>query len=275
MRTGSFRLLAAGLLGFCLLASCGKEGGTSSDGDAKQNLLDLLNAEDKVYRDETIKSAQMGGKTMKYSIWLPVGYDSTREYPFLYLLHGYGDDNDSWMDKGNARSIAKEYVDKGGTPMVIVMPDGLTTFYTDGWGGNWESYFHKELMPEVEKAYHCNGKRAVAGLSMGGYGTLYNALNHPDKFTYGYAMSPATSYGSVSLEDLVKAQSDPAVFPGITLESGTQDFTVSIGSVRDFSAMLTENGVVHTFIERDGGHDWNFWPVCLEKALKTIGDSFK
>lgn len=270
----SFRLLLAGCLGLSLLASCGKEGGSSSDEDAKQNLLDLLNAEDKVYRNQSISSRQMN-RTMKYTVWLPGGYDSSKEYPFLYLLHGYGDDNNSWLDKGGAQAIAKDYVSKGGTPMVIIMPDGLTNFYTDGWGGNWESYFHQELIPEVEKAYHCNGKRAVAGLSMGGYGTLYNVLNHPDKFLYGYAMSPATSYGSISLESLVKAQADPSVFPGITLESGTQDFTVSITSVRDFSAMLSENGVVHTFIERDGGHDWAFWPECLKKALEKIGQLFK
>jgi len=260
-------LLCCILSAMMVPTGCGKE-------DAKEvepvDLNELLNAEGTVKRDLTVKSSAMG-RTMKYSLWLPPSFKKTGTYAFLYLLHGYGDDNNSWLDKGNAQSIAKEYYSKNKVPVVIVMPDGLVSFYTD----NWEKYFHEELMPEVEKAYCCNGKRAVAGLSMGGYGTLYNVLNHPDKFTYGYAMSPATSYGSVSLESLVKAQSNPGVFPGITLESGTEDFVVSIASVRAFDAMLTTNGVKHELIERSGGHDWNFWPVCLSKALVKIGETFK
>ncbi len=262
------------LLGMLLCVACGKVDNSSDEEDARQHLIDLLKKEVTVSRNLTVNSVQMGGKTMKYSVILPGGYDNTKTYPVLYLLHGYGDDNNSWMDKGNAAGIAQDYFNKGGVPMVIVMPDGLTSFYTDGWGGNWESYFHGELIPEVEKTFHGNGKRAVAGLSMGGYGTLYNVLNHPDKFTYGYAMSPATSYGSVSLESLVEAQSSPAVFPGITVESGTEDFTVSIATVREFVQMLDSHGVKNEFIERSGGHDWNFWPVCLEKALKKIGEFF-
>ena len=86
--------LVAGCLGLCFLASCGKENGSASEENAKQNLLELLNAEDKVYRNQSISSRQMN-RTMKYTVWLPGGYDSSKEYPFLYLLHGYGDDNNS------------------------------------------------------------------------------------------------------------------------------------------------------------------------------------
>jgi len=255
------------LSGLFLLAGCDKEE-TKETGQVDLN--ELLNAEGIVKKNLSLKSSSMG-RTMKYSLWLPPSYSSGKTYPFLYLLHGYGDDNNSWLEKGKAQSIAKDYYSKYKMPVVIVMPDGLTSFYTDAW----EKYFHEELMPEVEKTYCCSGERAVAGLSMGGYGTLYNVLNHPDKFTYGYAMSPATSYGSVSLEDLVKAQSNPSVFPGITLESGTEDYVVTIATVRAFDAMLTENRVEHEFIERSGAHDWNFWPACLEKALVKVGNSFQ
>ena len=260
-------------LGMMIPGACDKTGPSTSEEEAKERLKELLNAEDKLLQNQTIRSSHMG-KTMKYTVWLPGGYDETKEYPFLYLLHGYGDDNNSWTtpgspaNKGNAAVIAKDYLAKKGVPMVIIMPDGLVSFYQ----GSWEQYFHEELIPEVEKTYHCNGKRAIAGLSMGGYGTLYNVLNHPGKFTYGYAMSPATDLEGFG--KLVKAQKDPSVFPPITLESGTGDMTVSISSVRDFSSMLTENGVRHELIERDGGHTWPFWNACLEKALKKIGDSF-
>ena len=212
-------------------------------------------------------------KKMKYTVWLPEGFKDGNTYPFLYLLHGYGDDNNSWISKGGADKIANKYLTDQGVPMIIIMPDGLQDFYV----GDFEEYMFKELMPLVENTYHCNGKRALAGLSMGGWGTLYYGLKYPNMFTYGYAMSPATgiSWLPVSLQDLIAAQSDRSVFPYITLESGTQDQTVRIESVRECDQMLTSYDLPHRFIERSGGHDWNFWPECLEKALVEIGKSFK
>lgn len=208
-------------------------------------------------------------RSMKYTVWLPAGYDDKKTYPFLYLLHGYGDDNNSWISKGGADRIANKYLADGGVPMVIVMPDGLTDFYR----GAFEDYMFKELMPRLESTYHCNRQRALAGLSMGGYGTLYYGLKYPDMFLYGYAMSPATDVPS--FRDLIVAQSDRSVFPYFTLESGSNDYTVSIESVRACDEMLTGYELPHHFIERSGGHDWNFWPVCLEKALVEIGKVFK
>ena len=208
-------------------------------------------------------------KTMKYTVWLPEGFDDKKTYPFLYLLHGYGDDNNSWISKGGADRIANKYLTDDGVPMVIVMPDGLTDFYM----GAFENYMFEELMPRLESLYHCNGKRALAGLSMGGFGTLYYGLKYPQMFLYGYAMSPATDAGT--FQGLISAQSDHSVFPYFTLESGTNDYTVSIESVRACDELFTSNELPHRFIERAGGHDWAFWPVCLEKALVEIGKSFK
>lgn len=250
-----------------LLVSCGEKPALDSQEDARQNLLDILNAEDRLYRDQSLTSTWMKRK-MAYSVWLPNGYDSSKEYPFLYLLHGYGDDSNSWLDKGKARSIAKEYVTKGGTPMVIVMPDGLTSFYS----GNWESYFHQELIPAVEKAFRCSGKRAIAGLSMGGYGTLYHALNHPGLFLYAYAMSPAVMG---DMKSLVDAQADKRIFPGFTVEVGNQDMVVDNAGAKDLADYMEGQGLHVEYIARDGTHDWNFWQECLPKALQKAGESFK
>lgn len=202
------------------------------------------------------------------TVWLPGGYDENKTYPFLYLLHGYGDDNDSWNQKGNASTIINRYVKGGGVPMVVIMPDGLQMFYV----GDYETYMHQTLMPEVERRYHFNGKRAVAGLSMGGYGTLYHALKYPEKFKYAYAMSPATDEAGFKV---LASAHEPSYYPPITIESGTQDYTVRIEGVRSCVRMLEECGLKCEFIERGGGHDWAFWPVCLEKALVKIGETFK
>lgn len=246
---------------------------------------------DSVPSGTVVQSSMLSAKrarTMKYTVWLPAGYDEKKTYPFLYLLHGAGDDNNSWIEKGGADKIANQYLADDGVPMVIIMPDALMTFYVNmeevtnpmlqslDQIGHYEEYFFEELMPKVEEQYHCNGKRALAGLSMGGWGTLYYGLKYPKMFKYGYAMSPATGIDGlpVSLRDLISKQSSTSVFPFITLESGIQDYTVGIQSVRDCDELLTSYDVKHHFIERNGGHDWKFWPVCLEKALVEIGKSF-
>ncbi len=246
---------------------------------------------DSVPSGTVVQSSMLSAKrarTMKYTVWLPAGYDEKKTYPFLYLLHGAGDDNNSWIEKGGADKIANQYLADDGVPMVIIMPDALLTFYVNmeevtnpmlqglDQIGHYEEYFFEELMPKVEEQYHCNGKRALAGLSMGGWGTLYYGLKYPEMFKYGYAMSPATGIDGlpVSLRDLISKQSSTSVFPFITLESGIQDYTVGIQSVRDCDELLTSYDVKHHFIERSGGHDWKFWPVCLEKALVEIGKSF-
>ena len=165
-------------------------------------------------------------QSMSYSVWLPAGYDKTKTYPFLYLLHGYEYGDQSrldrcWLDKGNAAKIADDYQKANGVPMVIVMPNGMSYFYQ----GDYETYMHNELMPAVEAEFKCNGKRAIAGLSMGGYGTLYHALKYPTKFKYAYAMSPAAD---ASMSMYIDAQSDKSVFPAFTIEVVTKFFALPL-----------------------------------------------
>lgn len=212
-------------------------------------------------------------QAMTYSVWLPADYDETKTYPFFYLLHGYEYGDQSrldrcWLDKGNAKYIADEYIKDGGTPMVIVMPNGLSSFYM----GDYETYFEEELMAKVEADYHGNGKRAIGGLSMGGYGTLYHALKYPEKFTYAYAMSPAAD---ASMSAYITAQADKSVFPAFTIEVGLQDYTVDNSKAKSLYNSMVKNGLTCDWIEREGTHDWPFWQACLPKALRRIGASFK
>lgn len=279
-------ILLAALAVMALAAGCNK---LPSEDDEKDGPV----ASGKVVQGSL--SSVKRGRTMKYTVWLPAGYDEKKTYPFLYLLHGYGDDNNSWITQGGADKIADRYLADGGEPMVIIMPDAQRSFYVNienaradypnrsaivnmDPAGHFEDYFIEELMPEVESLYHCNKKRALAGLSMGGWGTLYYGLKYPDLFKYyGYAMSPATSldWYPVTLWDLIVAQPDTSVFPYFTLESGEQDNTVTIASVRACDELLSSYYVRHNLIARPGIHYWTFWPECLEKALVEIGKSFK
>lgn len=229
-----------------------------------------------VIRNCTVSSTAMK-RDMKYSIYLPKDYGSGESFPVLYLLHGYGDENNAWLDKGNLAKIAKEYEDKGGKQMIVVCPDALTTFYFDSYQTKYKTYFFEELVPAIEKDYRVKTdkySRAVAGLSMGGYGTLYYGLGEPDKFCYAYACSAACDMGAgyPSLYDLAKS-ADPATLPGITLEMGTEDWVTGNGA--DFHQALNAAGIQHEYIARTGVHDWNFWQECLPKVLKRCGETFR
>ena len=260
-----YLLILAAALGMLVPGACGKDDPTPEEDPV--NILDLLYPNGQDIRGLEIASTAMK-QTMKYNVWLPPKFDENKAYPILYLLHGAGDDQNAWLDKGNAMQIAAKYVKANGVPMIIVMPDAQMTFYM----GEYETYFHDELMPAVESKYKFSGKRAVAGLSMGGYGTIYYGLKYPGKFTYAYAMSPAVADWFKSFID---AQADKKVFPPFTIEVGTEDTTVNNADTQSLADYMKQKGLSCEWIARSGIHYWNFWQECLPKALAKAGESFK
>jgi diacylglycerol O-acyltransferase/trehalose O-mycolyltransferase len=135
-------------------------------------------------------------------VLLPAGYrsDSGRRYPVLYLLHGADSDYRSWTRDGDAQAITAH------APMIIVMPDGGTDgWYTDWYEGarpvqpQWETYHVGELVPWIDATYRtiaARRGRAIAGLSMGGYGALSYAARHPATFAAAASFSGALEVGS-------------------------------------------------------------------------------
>jgi S-formylglutathione hydrolase FrmB len=129
-------------------------------------------------------------------VLVPEGYDqSTESYPVLYLLHGaFGNDTD-WTAVGDAEAIT------AGRPLIVVMPDGgrggwYTNWDNRGAGGppEWETYHVGELIPWVDDHYRTvatRDGRAIAGLSMGGFGAISYAARHPDLFDWAGSFSGA------------------------------------------------------------------------------------
>jgi S-formylglutathione hydrolase FrmB len=151
----------------------------------------------------TLRTGALAAPT-KVRVLLPDGYDpsAARRYPVLYLLHGCCDDWRSWTDKGAAERIT------AGQPLVVVMPDGgAAGFYSD-WFNNgafgpprWERYHVGELIPWVERSFHVTAARegrALAGLSMGGFGAMSYAARHPDMFVAAASFSGALDTNDLS-----------------------------------------------------------------------------
>jgi S-formylglutathione hydrolase FrmB len=135
-------------------------------------------------------------------ILLPAGYRAhpERRYPALYLLHGRGGDDRDWTRYGAASRITAR------TPLIVVMPDaGRDAEYTDWYRGGtpilprWETYHVGQLVPWVDARFRtiaARRGRAIAGLSMGGFGALSYAGRHPATYAAAASFSGALEIGS-------------------------------------------------------------------------------
>lgn len=253
---------------------------TSTSGSFSIKFATFLEATGTELRDQTIES-QVLGRTMKYSVYLPAGYDQSKEYPVLYMLHGAGGGNNDWLDGGMINANASTAAKDGTAPeMIVVCPDcGGDNFYCDDYNGNgfkYMTYFFDEFIPTVESRFAIKkdrSSRAIGGLSMGGFGSLYYGLLHPEMFSYVYACSPATYVdGAPNLYEML-GSADVSKLPGITIEIGTEDFLYP--SAGYFKQALDGNKVNYEYITRTGVHDWAFWAACTPKIMKKLGEVWK
>src|SRR3979409_2220627 len=100
--------------------------------------------------------------------------------------------------------------------MIIVTPEGNDSWYVDSATDKYESYILKELIPDVQKRYRtieARYGRAIAGLSMGGYGALKFGLKSPETFVFGGSLSGALAAATWTENDLknLKSISDSLV----------------------------------------------------------------
>jgi len=126
----------------------------------------------------------------------PEGFDATTDHlPVLWLLHGGFGRAADWTTAGNAEALT------AGLPLIVVMPDaGTGGWYADWLNATpegpqaWETFHLTELRPFIEDRYQTRtdrGSRAVAGLSMGGFGAMHYAARRPDLFSFAASFSGA------------------------------------------------------------------------------------
>ena len=141
------------------------------------------------------------GKHVRYSVIFPADYSSaSADLPLLYLLHGLFGSHENWLTKTNILEYAADH------SFLIVCPDDGDGWYTDSphlKGHCYESYLLQELMPAVEGRFRAGGlrsRRAVAGISMGGYGAFKLAFRQPEMFCLAASMSGAFHAAEVTAD---------------------------------------------------------------------------
>jgi S-formylglutathione hydrolase FrmB len=220
----------------------------------------------------------------------------SKEMPVLYLLHGLGGDHQSWLRiKSNLPQLADEL------QMLIVCPNGgVRSWYLDSpvdAAFRYETYMTRELIPFIDshfKTIATREGRAIAGLSMGGHGSLYLAIRHLDLFG-----SAASTSGSVDLLKKTFSWKYKEMILGDTIcckDNWTRNSIVSMagrlkpnelaihldcGTEDDLyepNKKLHEKwvamGITHTYLESPGKHDAAYWNKSIDPILLFIDRFF-
>ncbi len=150
--------------------------------------------------------SKLMARKMPYRVVLPVNYNLASNektfYPVVYLLHGLTGHFDNWTNQGKVAEYAGKY------NFIIVTPEGNNGWYTDSGSvpnDKYESYIVQELIPEIEKNYRTmkdRNHRVIAGLSMGGYGSIKFGLKYPEMFALVGSFSGALGAGTWTPKEL-------------------------------------------------------------------------
>lgn len=253
---------------------------------------------------ETLKlNSKLMAREMSYRVVLPGAYKNTGDaarFPVIYLLHGLGGHFNNWTDRTKLSDYASAY------DFIIITPEGGDGWYTDSVSvpdDRFESYIVKELIPEIDTKFRTRtdrASRAIAGLSMGGYGAVKFGVKYPDKFILAGSFS-----GALGITDLPAAaaqfpsvknvfgpdgsqnRKDNDIFriirdtpaeklkelPFIYVACGTEDFLFS--NNQDFMKLLSEKKVKHEYRQAPGAHSWPFWDDQVQEFLRLSERFFK
>lgn len=221
-----------------------------------------------------------------------------KPYKTLYLLHGFTGNCDDWLHNSMIAEIAALF------DIAVVMPDGVNGFYVDQpqSGIRGSEFIGKELISFTRRTFPLSAKREdtlIAGLSMGGYGTLYNSLKYSDVFGHAIALSTpvkALRYESEHEPEERAFQLTSGFFealhgdlstvhetdrntelhakqllasgkpvPDLYLACGYNDALVPEN--RELHEQLRGMGFPHIYEEGPGTHEWPFWNEYLRRGL--------
>lgn len=270
-------------------------------------LVSLIVCAPALARVETIRfQSKLINTTLPYNVVLPVDYDVSRttRYPVLYLLHGLTGHYSDWIARTNIADYAAEY------RMIVVMPEGNDGWYTDSATvatDKYESYILKELIPDVQQRYRtieARYGRAIAGLSMGGYGAIKFGLKSPATFVFAGSMSgafavtrftekEAGALWSESLKLFGPAGSETRLandlfeilnkisparinsLPYFYFDCGTEDSPLIFPSNRELAGLMFEKKIPYEFRQLPGDHSWSYWDKQVREILKLAAQKMR
>ena len=215
--------------------------------------------------------------------------------PLVILLHGVYGSHWMWAQVAGAHRILQALIDAGSVmPMALAMPsDGLLgdgSGYLPREGEDAETWIWSEV-PEavgtIDPRIPADGRVCVAGLSMGGFGALRLAGNHPEAFVAAAGMSsitdldqmpifttdpqPVVAHDRHSIVAALRSAGDR--LPALWIDCGRDDFLLDHN--RALHDQLTAAGIQHLYEEDDGGHEWAYWAKRLPAVLRFFDSALR
>jgi len=219
----------------------------------------------------------------------------------LYLLHGGYSHHAEWAQQVDLARLAAAW------PLALALPEGGYSLWVHGHDGqNWERYAAFDVPEAVEARLGLvlpRERRALAGLSMGGFGAVHLGLTYPGRYAALASLSGAFGMtwwnigrfeGSPFLPALGPVGSGtrawvqptatlaravesvgPAALPALWLATGTEDDVEVTQAHRALHRALLDAGVVHTAVEASGGHTWDFWRDMTPALLAFIAGALQ
>lgn len=242
------------------------------------------------YRSPTLKM------TRRMTIYTPAGYETSgKKYPVLYLLHGMGGDEESWISLGRTSQILDNLIAQGKIrPMIVVMPNGnVVQEAAPGesanglamplmnqpktMDGTMETSF-PDIVKFIDKNYRTlpyKADRAIAGLSMGGFHSLHISAQYPDMFDYVGLFSAAINpedktvkspiYDNMENKLKIQFSKNPKLY---WIGIGNADFLYQKNV--DYRKTLDKLGCNYTYYESTLGHLWRNWRIYLTEFTPKL-----
>lgn len=211
-----------------------------------------------------------------------------KPFKTLYLLHGIFGNYTDWVSGTRVRDWAEE------RDLAVVMPSGDNSFYVDNKksGNLYGTYIAKELVEFTRRTFPLSHKREdtfIGGLSMGGYGSIVNALQNPETFGSVCALSSAILNAETAAPkeytDFIFTNRGyyESIFGDLDKFAGSEfdchalaekvakldvkpNFYIACGTEDKLNAL----GFSVTYEEGPGVHDWYFWDEYILKAMNWL-----
>jgi enterochelin esterase family protein len=226
--------------------------------------------------------SDINGLERHINVYVPAGYDENpnTRYPVLYLVHGWGEDENGWSVQGHMANILDGLIAAGkAVPMIVVMPSGDIKTNSDvrTASGDVTQIFAKNLVPYIDKTFRTKAdkqNRAMAGLSRGGRQTTSTVFANMDMCGWmgtfsgfgggrrGEAPTVETMHNGV-FKDAAKFNKEMNL---LFISTGTEE-----GRPTAAVEALKKHGIKVVYHESQGtAHEWLTWRRALNEFAPLI-----
>jgi enterochelin esterase-like enzyme len=231
--------------------------------------------------------SDVNGMERHINVYIPAEYEKNpqKKYPVLYLVHGWGENENGWSVQGHMANIMDGLIAaKKALPMIVVMPSGDIQTNSDvrQASGDITKIYINDLIPFIDKTFRTKTdrqNRAMAGLSRGGMQTTMTVFANMDKFAWMGTFSgffigmpgrgPAAATGRTNIDSMVANAFNGVFKDAAAFDKKMNLLFISTGteerSPKEAVEALKARGIKHIVFHESQGtaHEWLTWRRAL------------